>query len=385
MRSSLRRRIYETIEPGVRGDAWSIAFDRFSILVILASVTCAVIATLPSLTTGMRADLGNAEYAFGSYFVLEYAARLWSVPEHPLYSGKAQWQARLHYAATPLMVLDAAGLVPLVLSLVAPGWREAILLFQVVRFFRLARYSPALATVGRVLASEWRPLVASGLIGLGMLLVSATTMYLLEHDAQPERFASIPDAMYWAIVTLATVGYGDVVPITAVGKIAAGGVIVMGLIFFALPVAIIATGFLAEIRRQDFLVSYGMVARVPLFSGLDAAAIAEIASMLKARKLPRELVIVRKGDEGHSMFFIVRGEAEVVLPGRSVRLHEGDFFGEMAVLGRIRRTASVIARRPCELLVLDAGDVLKIMEQNPSIDSALRAALAQRQAAQSTP
>jgi voltage-gated potassium channel len=214
-----------------------------------------------------------------------------------------------------------------------------------------------------------------------MLLVSATAMYLIEHDVQPESFASIPDAMYWAIVTLATVGYGDVVPITALGKIAAGGVILMGLIFFALPVAIIATGFLAEIRRQDFIVTYGMVARVPLFAGLDATAISEIASMLKARKLPRDAVIIRKDDEGHSMFFIARGEVEIVLPGGSVRLHEGDFFGEMAVLGRTRRTASVIARRPCELLVLDAGDVLKVMEQNPTVDAALRGALAQRQAA----
>jgi voltage-gated potassium channel len=203
-------------------------------------------------------------------------------------------------------------------------------------------------------------------------------MHLLEQDAQPDRFGSVPDAMYWAVVTLATVGYGDVVPVTPLGKIATGAVIVSGLIFFALPVAIIATGFLAEIRRRDFIISYGMVARVPLFSSLDAVAISELAGMLKARKLPRDAVIIRKGDEAESMYFIANGEVEVVLPDTSVRLYQGDFFGEMAVLGRTRRTATVIARQPCELLVLDAADVHKFIEQNPRVEAAVREAMAAR-------
>jgi voltage-gated potassium channel len=231
-----------------------------------------------------------------------------------------------------------------------------------------------------VLANEWRALMATGMIGLGMLLVAATAMYLLEHAAQPGRFASIPDAMYWAIVTLATVGYGDVVPVTPMGKVAAGAAIVAGLIFFALPIAIIATSFIAEMRRRDFIINYGMVARVPLFSTLDAVAISELAGMLKARKVPRDAIILRKGERGESMFFIGQGEVEVIVPDGTVRLREGDFFGEIAVLGRTRRTATVIARQPCELLVLDAADVLKVMEQNPQVETALRDAIATRQA-----
>src|SRR5439155_1201624 len=82
-------------------------------------------------------------------------------------------------------------------------------------------------------------------------------------------------------------------------------------------------------------------------------------------KLPRDAVIIRKGDDADSMYFIANGEVEVVLPDRTVQLHQGDFFGEMAVLGRTKRNATVIARQPCELLVLDAADVLKFIEQNP--------------------
>jgi voltage-gated potassium channel len=100
--------------------------------------------------------------------------------------------------------------------------------------------------------------------------------------------------------------------------------------------------------------------------------------MLKARKVPRDAVIIRKGDEAESMYFIASGEVEVVLPDRTVPLYQGDFFGEMAVLGRTKRTATVIAKRSCELLVLDAGDVLKFMEHNPRVEAAVHEAMAAR-------
>jgi voltage-gated potassium channel len=247
-----------------------------------------------------------------------------------------------------------------------------------MRFFRLARYSPALATVGRVLTNEWRPLVASGVIGLGLLLIAATGMYLIEHDVQPKHFGSIPAAMYWAVVTVVTVGYGDVVPVTPPGKLFTGFVMMGGLIFFALPVAIIATGFLAEIRRRDFIVNYGMVARVPAFAGLDAATLAELVGLLRARRFLSNSVVFQRGDEGENMYFIVSGEVEVVLPHESVRLREGDFFGEIAVLARVKRTASVITRSMCDFLVLDAADVIKFIERNPQVAAVLKEAMAAR-------
>ena len=381
MSGRLRRFVYEIIEPGVRNATASHLFNRLSFTIILVSVGCAVMSTMPSLSEIVRTNLTNAEYYAGAFFLFEYGLRLWTAAEHPLYVRAGPWRGALIYAMTPLMVLDAAGLVPLVLYVVAPDAHAAILLFQILRFFRLSRYSPALATVGRVLAAEWRALMATGMIGLGMLLVSATIMYLLENAAQPVHFASIPDAMYWAMVTLATVGYGDVVPVTPAGKIAAGAVIIAGLIFFALPIAIIATSFLAEMRRRDFIINYSMVARVPLFSTLDAVAVSELASMLKARKVPRDAVIIRKGEKGETMFFIAHGQVEVIVPDGSVKLNEGDFFGEIAVLGKTRRTATVIARRPCELLALDAADVHKLMEQNPQVEAALQEVIALRQAA----
>jgi len=353
-------------------------FERASILIILASVAGAVGSTVPGLDPGTLADLRNGEIAFGLFFLIEYVARLWTAPEHPVFGGE-RGHGLVAYILTPLMLLDVAGCLPLLLLITRPQATPLILILQVLRFFRLARYSPALATVGRVLTNEWRPLMAAGLIGLGLLLVAATGMYLIEHDVQPDKLGSIPAAMYWAVVTVVTVGYGDIVPVTPLGKLFTGFVMLCGLIFFALPVAIIATGFLAEIRRRDFIVNYGMIERVPAFAGLDGAALAELVSLLRARKFPPDTIIIRKGDEGDSMYFIASGEVEVVLPHNSVRLQEGDFFGEVAVLGRVKRTATVIARRTAELLVLDAADVVKFMEQNPRVETVLREAMTARQ------
>ena len=378
---SLRHRVYEIIEPGIRRDGPARCFEGLAILAIVVSVAGAVWSTVPDLGPAFGEELHIEELVCGWFFLLEYVARLWTTAEHPVFGG-SNGRGVIAHLLTPLLLLDAAGLVPFILMLAFPRATAPILIFDVLRFFRLARYSPALATVGRVLTNEWRPLLAAGVIGLGLLLVAATGMYLIEHQAQPQSFGSIPQAMYWAVVTVVTVGYGDVVPITPWGKLFTGFVMVGGLVFFALPVAIIATGFLAEIRRRDFIVNYGMVARVPAFAGLDGAALAELVSLLRARKFPPHTIIIRKGDEGDSMYFIASGEVEVVLPHSVVILQEGDFFGEVAILGRIRRTATVIARRHSELLVLDAADVVKFMDQNPRVAAVLREKMAERVLAQ---
>src|SRR5262249_2990718 len=164
-------------------------------------------------------------------------------------------------------------------------------------------------------------------------------MYLIEREAQPDKFGTIPDAMWWAIVTLATVGYGDVTPITPLGKLFASVVILGGLVIVALPVGIIATAFANEIHRREFVVTWRMVARGPLFAGLEAADIADISRLLRAQLVEAGTVIVRRGDVGQSMYFVASGSVEVELPKKKIRLGAGDFFGEVAVLQRTRRSA----------------------------------------------
>ena len=235
------------------------------------------------------------------------------------------------------------------------------------------------ATVGRVLAGNWRALAGSGVLFAGLLILSSVLMYFAEGRAQPEALGDVPKAMWWAVVTLSTVGYGDVLPVTVVGKMIAGLTMVMGIMFFALPVGIIATGFLQEIQRRDFVVSFGMVARVPLFASLDAPMIAQLVGLLNAKRVSAGAIVVRKGDEADGMYFIASGEVEVDVPAGPVRLGEGDFFGEIALIEPgARRTATVTAVRPSELLVLDVEGFHRLMGRNPLLAEAVKDVASQR-------
>ncbi len=187
-------------------------------------------------------------------------------------------------------------------------------------------------------------LAACLVILMGLVIATASLMHIVERAAQPDKFGTIPDAMWWAVITLATVGYGDVVPITPLGKILASATALLGLVMIALPVGIVATSFSEVIHRRQFVVTWGMIARVPLFADLTAEEVAAIMRLLRSQTVEGGMIVVRRGEVGHSMYFIASGQVEIELPGgeRHV-LGEGQFFGEIAVLKNAKRNATVRA------------------------------------------
>ena len=182
----------------------------------------------------------------------------------------------------------------------------------------------------------------------------------------------MPQAMWWAIVTLGTVGYGDVVPVTPLGRIVTVVAIVVGFAMIALPVAIISSAFAEEVRRRDFVVTWGMLARVPLFSHLGAADIADIMRLLRSQTIEAGEVLVRRGEAASSMYFITAGEVEIDLPSQRVRLADGTFFGEIALLRRTNRSGTVTATRKTKLLLLDAQDFHALIERMPALAAHVR-------------
>jgi voltage-gated potassium channel len=258
-------------------------------------------------------------------------------------------------------------IMPFYLAYWDVGGLRALLLLRLFRFFKLARYSPGLTSLMDAIYAERRALVACGVILLGAVLVAASVMNLVERDVQPDTFGTIPEAMYWAIVTLTTVGYGDVVPMTGLGRAIAGVTAIAGLVMLALPVGIIASAFAREIHRRDFVITWSMVARVPLFADLDAVEIASVMHRLRSQSCTPGEMIVRKGEEAHSMYLIASGDVEVILPGDLLRLSSGDFFGEASIMHRRRRSATVRAASHCRLLVLDADDLQELLELNPAM------------------
>jgi voltage-gated potassium channel len=370
--TTLRQRAFQVLEHGRRREPASRLVDVVLILLVLGNVTAAVAQTVPEVAARHGASLQLFDRLCVLVFAIEYAARIWTAPEHPLLGQLGPLGARLRFAMTPLMVIDALALLPFLLELLFPS-SGLILLTRLVRFLKLARYSPALATIGRLIANERRALLACVVIFTGVLLISAAAMYAVEGGLQPERLGDMPKAIWWAATMLAKIGGSETTPVTTLGSIIAAITVMLGIFCFALPVAIIGRGFYEEIRRRDFVVTFAMVARVPLFSRLDAASIADLVGILRARTVPAGASIIRKGERGDAMYLIASGAVEVDSSGGKVRLEEGEFFGELALLSREPRSATVRALRATDLLVLDANDFLRLVDRLPEIGARVRA------------
>ena len=263
-----------------------------------------------------------------SVFTIEYALRLWVAPLHPPFRRLNFFRAAFKQAISLPALIDLLTILPFYLALVSPADLRVFIVFRIIRFLKIARYSPGIRSLYEAIINERRALLACLVILASLILASASVMHLVEHQAQPEKFGTIPDAMWWAVVTLTTVGYGDAVPITALGKFIAGLIAIMGLGILALPVGIIATSFAEVIHRRDFVVTWGMVSRVPLFRELDADDVAQIMRFLRSHTAEPGEIVVRRGDIGHSMYFIASGQIELERPNHEKALiGEGDFFG----------------------------------------------------------
>ena len=367
----LRRRVYELLEPGSH-DWQARAVDLALIGLVLINVAAVVLESLPALATRFGALFLTIEFVSVIIFTFEYILRLWSAPEHAPLADFPPWQSRLRFALQPQSIIDLLAIAPVYAALFVTGDLRAFLVVRLFRFFKLARYSPGLASLVEAVYSERRALLASGVILMGTVLIAASLMHLAEQEAQPDKFGTIPDAMYWAIITLATVGYGDAVPITPLGRLIASLTAVAGLIMLALPVGIIASAFAREIHRRDFVVTWSMVARVPLFADLNADELSDIMRFLRSQSCEPDEIVVRRGEPADSIYFIAAGEVEIELPEKRIVLGPGNFFGEIAVLRKSERTATVRARKHLKLLVLDAADLHHLMDHSPRMAQRVR-------------
>ncbi len=224
-------------------------------------------------------------------------------------------------------------------------------------FFRL---------LGRVLTKEARNLIGvTSIFGI-VLFGAALAAYIIERDVQPDKFGSIPLAMWWAVGTLSTTGYGDEIPQSFAGRVLAGLVMMSGIGIFALWAGILATGFYEEVRRQDFVRNWQLVAAVPLFQKLGSGALIEIVRALRPRVVPAGAIICRKGETGDQMFFIVEGRVSVATPN-PVELGTGSFFGEMALISGEPRSATVSAATEVSLLSLYSSDFQMLSSSSPEI------------------
>ena len=363
-----RRQVHDILEVGGDAHPAGRAVNAFIIILIFLNAIAFAAETVDEIAARYGTYLDAFNVFSVIVFSIEYVLRLWSAVDIPMLSRLPHWRARLRFALRPIMIIDLLAVLPWYLQSFFAMDLRVLRVLRLFRLLKLVRYSPALQTLGRVIADEYRALLGALLVIMVLLLFASTAIYFLERDAQPDKFGSVPAAAWWALATLTTVGYGDVVPITPLGKLLGGIVMLLGVGMIALPVAIIATGFSQESARHQFVVTWSMVARVPLFAPMDESEIAEIAKLLYTRTYLPGVPIVRTGDAGDGMFLIAGGEAVVeVSPSNQVVLKDGDFFGEMALLERRRHQHDVVAKTRCRVYVLDAQSLSRLAGRHPEI------------------
>ena len=305
-----------------------------------------------------------------AFFVFEWGVRL----RHAFMT-----QRGLAYVISGRGLVDAVAAAAIPLAIILGAQPKTAWLLGVFWMLKVVPGIPGLRQLRRVLVLESGPLLSVLVIFLMVLFLASVAVHYLERGVQPVAFGSVPATLWWAVATLTTTGYGDVVPITPLGRLIAAMVMICGLGVFGLWTGILATGFAAETRRDNFLKTWESVSKVPFFAALGPAAIADVTHMLRTMDLPARTMIIRKGQAGDCMYFIAAGEVEVDLPGKKVTLGEGAFFGEMALLGSNLRSANITTTRVSKLLVLDLVDFRVLMARHPDLSETIDAEAKRRE------
>ena len=249
-----RQRWYQLIEGGFSASraAWWIAAAIVTLIILNALAV--VLGSDHEHFLQFRSAFHVFELFSVAVFTIEYLLRAWVAPENPAYQGQSAWLARLRYLVSPVAIIDLLAILPAYLGLMMTVDLRYLRLLRLLRLLKLTHYFKGLGIFIMVVQAEGRTLL-SGLFTMAVLvIVAASLMYGVEHAAQPERFGSIGESLWWAVVTMTTVGYGDVTPVTTAGRILAAIIMLLGVGVVALPAGILAARFAEELQgRRDQL------------------------------------------------------------------------------------------------------------------------------------
>lgn len=249
MSQKIKRRAFEILEIAAPGDLPSKTFDIFIITLISLNIIALILETVKGFSSQYMLFFEIFEIFSVGIFTIEYISRIWSCTANARFENPIS--GRIHFALTPLLIVDLLAILPFYLPMVIPldlRFLRALRLFRISRMFKVGRYSESLKMFGNVLKSKKEELLIIVSIILISLVISSSLMYYVESEAQPDVFSSIPAAMWWGIITLTTIGYGDVYPITLLGKFLGAIIALLGIGMFALPAGMLASGFVEEIQ-----------------------------------------------------------------------------------------------------------------------------------------
>ena len=248
---------------------------------------------------------------------------------------------------------------------------------RLARLLKLSHFTTALEDLVSAIHSERQAFGAALYLMVVALFLSSSLIYLAERDAQPDAFPSIPETMWWAIVTLTTVGYGDVTPASDLGKLISSFAMFLGIAMFALPAAILASAYYEDIQKRNFLVSLEAITEINLFSNLPIGAITKINSKLEPLVLPAKQIIFEKGDIADALYIIEFGSVQVEIE-TPVVLGSGDYFGETGLISEAERNATISVLEEVKLLKLSKESLDELTEVYPTLFEDLKQTAADR-------
>jgi voltage-gated potassium channel len=245
-----RKRTWEIVEAAGVGDAASRIFDVGIIVLVFLNVAAVIVGTVPSVSARWGRPLRVFEIVSVIVFTLEYAARLWSCTvderfKHPVLG-------RVRCALQPMLIIDLLAVLPFYFPFMGVDLRglRALRLLRILRIAKVGRYYSSLDLIKQVVRAKKEELVLTFALLMLLLVMSSSVLYYCENSAQPETFSSIPATMWWAVATLTTVGYGDIYPVTVMGKVCASAIAILGIGVFALPTGILGAGFVEAIQER---------------------------------------------------------------------------------------------------------------------------------------
>lgn len=246
-----RLRIAEILQSERPTDKISTYVDWFLIALITLNVLDIILVSVPQFHNAYRTQLIWFELFSIMIFTVEYLLRIWSCVDVDENDTRPHWRVRLSYFFSPMALIDLLAILPFYLSLFIAIDLRFLRVVRILRVFKLTRYSMAMQLIISVFKEEMDSFIAAFSMLITLMVIAASGIYLIENDVQPEHFGSIPQAMWWAMATLTTVGYGDVTPITAGGKFFGGVITVASMGMVALPAGILASGFNVQMQKRQ--------------------------------------------------------------------------------------------------------------------------------------
>ena len=251
---SLRAKVYALLEATGHSGRLHFYVDNFIVFWIALSIVCVVLESVDSVRSVFAVQFHWIDVAAFSVFTVEYIARIYCAPEDPRFARLKL--SRLRYMKTGQALIDLATILPFLIEHFIPNQFDLRFLrvFRLMRMLKLTRYTSATQTLIKVLQREWQVIFASVFVMLLLVVLTASLGYMFEHDIQPDKFENIPQAIYWAVITLASVGYGDISPVTPMGRALTVVLALVGIGIFAIPAGLLASAFTDQLRidREAF-------------------------------------------------------------------------------------------------------------------------------------